>query len=242
MRTVQWPRPDRWLAALGADLLGLVYPRLCAACGREHPARGQCLCLSCRFLLPYTDYHEVPGNDMALRLRGRFPFEAATAMFYFLKDSPVQEMLHRIKYQGHFQAAYDLGRSYGPMLRAQPGFSGLEGVVPVPLHPRREHQRGFNQSAWFGRGLSEALGVPLWEKQLIRRRNTRTQTAMGRQDRLRNIEGAFDLHQPERLQNRHLLLVDDVMTTGATLESCATVLLGVPGVRLSLATIAIARD
>jgi ComF family protein len=232
----------RRTAELGDDLLGLVYPRLCAACGKEQPARSQSLCLSCRFLLPRTDYHEVQQNDMAQRLTGRFPFQAATAMYYFLKDSPVQEMLHRIKYHGHYQAAYDLGRSYGPELKAQPGFVGVEGVVPVPLHPRREHQRGFNQSAWFGRGLAESLNVPIWEQHLVRSRHTGTQTAMGRQERQRNIEGAFGLRHPERLKSRHLLLVDDVMTTGATLEACATVLLGVPGVRLSLATIAIARD
>jgi ComF family protein len=240
--TPKYPPALQWALDLGDDLLGLVYPRLCAACGKEQPARGQCLCLSCRFTLPRTDYHQVLTNGMAARLTGRFSFEAATAMFYFLKDSPVQDMLHRIKYHGNRQAAYDLGRSYGPELKGQPGFVALAGVVPVPLHPRREHQRGFNQSAWFGKGLAEGLGVPLFEKSLLRRRYTLTQTAMKRQERLANIEGAFELRQPDRLKDLHLLLVDDVMTTGATLEACATVLLSVPGVRLSLATIAIAQD
>lgn len=238
----QGQRFGQVLAMLADDLLGLVYPRLCAACGKEHPLRGQCLCISCRLTLPLTDYHTVPANGMQRRLEGRFPIEGATAMFYFLKDSPVQELLHRIKYGGQKEAARDLGRHYGYLLREQALYQSVEAIVPVPLHPRREHQRGFNQSAWFGRGLAEAMEVTCLEKALVRIKATRTQTAMNRQARLDNMEGAFHIERPAEISGRHILLVDDVMTTGATLEGCARLLLDLPGVRISLATLAIAQE
>ncbi len=231
-----------WLIETAGDMVGLIYPRLCAACGKEQPTRTDCLCISCQFILPFTDYHKVPENGMALRIKGRFPIVAATAMLYFVKDSPVQDLLHRIKYQGQQKAGVDLGKLYGNQLKDQPIFRDIDVIIPVPLHPSREHQRGYNQSACFARGLGEAMHCIVLENGLRRRRATETQTHMNRRERLINTENAFEVQKPEYIIGKHILLVDDVMTTGATLEACALPLLEQQGVRISLVTIAIAQE
>ncbi|MBP6183933.1 MAG: ComF family protein [Saprospiraceae bacterium] len=231
-----------WLLEATDDMLGLVYPRLCAACGKEQVPRTSCLCISCRLQLPFTDYHLVPENGMTLRLKGRFPIVAATALLYFVKDSPVQDLLHRIKYQGQQQAAVDLGKLYGSMLKEQALWQHIDFIIPVPLHPSRMHHRGFNQSAAFARGLGETMSCKVLENGLKRTRATATQTHMNRRERLDNTSNAFVVTKPEILIGKHLLLVDDVMTTGATLEACAIPLLALEGVHISLATIAIAQE
>ena len=224
------------------DLLDLLYPRLCSACGVRHPTRDSALCVTCQFELPRTDFHHYPDNPMTRRLKGRFAFISATAMFYFVKDTSVQHLLHRIKYLGRKEAALYLGRHYGRELKELPGYSTIELVVPVPLHSIREHQRGYNQSAWFAKGLAEGLNVSVSERALSRVRRTETQTHKSRQERLHNTEGAFVVSKGRHIRGRHLLLVDDVMTTGATLEACAIPLLQLPDVTISIVTLAIAQD
>lgn len=224
------------------DLLDLLYPRLCAACGQQHPPDGSALCIGCEIDLPRTDYHLFMENPVTRRFTGRFALETATAMFYFVKDTPVQDMLHRIKYLGRKEAAWALGRQYGREIKSSALYQTVDVVIPVPLHPHREHQRGYNQSAWWGRGLSEGLGVEHIERALARVRQTESQTNKSRQARLLNTQDAFVVRKPSRLKGCHILLVDDVMTTGATLEACALPLLEIPGVRISIATLAIAQD
>lgn len=224
------------------DLSDLVYPRLCAGCGIQHPVPPSALCAGCQLDLPRTDYHLHKENPMTRMIRGRFPFDRASAMFYFTKDSGVQHLMHRIKYLGRKEAAWSLGRAYGRDLRASGGYAEIRLVIPVPLHPVREHERGYNQSAWFGRGIAEGLGVDPLDRALERVRRTETQTHKSRMERLANTEGAFRVRQIRACRGKHVLLVDDVMTTGATLEACALPLLEIPGVRVSLATLAIATD
>lgn len=233
----------RAIADIATDILDLVYPRLCAACGEEHPPRQGILCPGCQLSLPWTDFHTVRENQVFHRLYGHFPLESGTAMLYFFKDGPVQKILHRIKYQGDKEAAFSLGKYYGSIIASTPIGRSLQDIIPVPLHRSRMHKRGYNQSAWFARGLATALpGVTVREDILLRVKSTRSQTLRGRAERLVNMEGAFVLTDQTVLADRHVLLVDDVMTTGATLESCAAVLLGVPGLRISIATIAIAQN
>lgn len=230
------------IADIATDILELVYPDLCAACGEEHPPRQGILCPGCQLSLPWTDFHKVRENHVFHRLYGHFPLESGTAMLYFFKDGPVQRMLHRIKYQGDKEAAFSLGKYYGALLAPTSTRSTLQDIIPVPLHRKRMHTRGYNQSAWFARGLATAFpGVVVREDILLRVKSTSTQTIRGRAERLANMDGAFVLTDKNALADRQVLLVDDVMTTGATLESCAAVLLGVPGLRISVATIAIAQ-
>lgn len=233
-------RSLRSVRELGQDLLGLVFPDLCAACRVEYPPRGQRVCLDCKLALPLTDHHRVARNGMMLRMEGRVPLEAAAAMCHFHKDSPVQRLLHRIKYGGDREAALEMGRLYGQELVGQEAYREAEVVVPVPLHAARLHQRGYNQSAWFGRGLAAGLGCTCLEDALERVRATSTQTRKTLAERQANVASAFRLRDPAALEGRYVLLVDDVFTTGATLEACAAELLQVPGLRLGLVTLAVA--
>ncbi len=221
-------------------LLDVALPDICPGCRRHRPPRGQWLCLSCEARLPLTDHHLYADNPVTERLWGRFPLESGAAMLLFRKDGIAQQLIHHLKYKGRRVVGYELGRRYGSLLAQSPHFQGVEIIVPVPLHPRKEKLRGYNQAAVFGQGLAKTMRVPLMPDALQRHRYTETQTRKSQTERLRNVAGAFGLHRPERLHNRHVLIVDDVLTTGATLESCATTLLQVPGLRVSVATIAMA--
>lgn len=234
-------KPFHFVQELLDGLLGLIYPNLCCACGTEHPIEKQHLCISCRLTLPMTDYHNVPINGVTTRIEGRFPFQAGTAMYYFLKDSPVQHLLHRIKYGGQKHAALEIGRVYGEMLKDVVLYQSIDAIVPVPLHPSRQHFRGYNQSEWFALGLQKVMDKPVLANNLIRVKPTLTQTKMNRSERVNNLSQAFTLRNPSALEDKHLLLVDDVLTTGATLEFCANTLLTTKGVSVSVATIAIAQ-
>jgi len=161
-------------------------------------------------------------------------------MLYFSKGGSTQHLLHQIKYQGQKQLAFALGDWYGQELKQAAGFSTVDLIVPVPLHPRKYRKRGFNQSLWLGNGLSRAMEKPCTEDILKRTQYTQTQTRKSRLERLANVSNAFEVRDPERIAGKHVLLVDDVLTTGATLEACGLKILEVEGTRLSMATLAIA--
>ncbi len=222
-------------------LLDVALPQICPGCRQRRPPRGQWLCLSCEARLPLTDFHLQAENPVTDRLWGRFPLKSGAAMLLFRKDGIAQHLIHHLKYKGRRVVGYELGRRYGRMLRQSPYFDHIELIVPVPLHPRKQRLRGYNQAAVFGEGLAATMGVPLLADALQRTRFTQTQTRKSQSERLHNVAGAFALARPEQLNGKHILLVDDVLTTGATIESCAHTLLQVPRLRLSIATIAMAR-
>lgn len=149
--------------------------------------------------------------------------------------------MHQLKYKGQKELGVFMGKYYGNQLRESPFFQSIDLIIPVPLHPRKRRQRGFNQSTQFGIGLAEEMQIPCLDDCLIRKQYTSTQTKKGRWARFENVEAAFDLHRPERIQGKHLLLIDDVLTTGATLEACGLNLLKIPEVKLSIVTLALAR-
>lgn len=224
---------------LADDLLGLFYPKLCYACGCRLSLKSEPICLDCAYRLPKTNFHFHKENPFTERLWGRVDVQAAAACFHFVKSGRVQRLLHQLKYGGQWQVGLYLGQNYGEALKSSQLFQRIDKIVPVPLHPRRQHQRGYNQSAAFARGLSESMNVP-WEEALERRVHTNTQTRKSRMGRFGNVEGAFRLRPGSPIDGQHILLVDDVVTTGATLEACAHTLLQAAGSRLSMATIAIA--
>jgi ComF family protein len=200
------------------------------------------LCLRCQFQLPETRYHEHPENPFTERFWGRVPIEAGAALYHYTKGGAVQHLIHALKYHHRPAIGQQLGRLYGQQLLAAGAFSRPDLIVPVPLHPRKAHQRGYNQAACFAQGLADSLDIP-WEAGILQRREyTATQTKKSRLDRLANVLEAFVLARPERVTHRHVLLVDDVLTTGATLEACAIRLREAPGCRVSMATLAIATD
>lgn len=217
------------------------YPHLCVSCSTPLPALDAFCCLRCQAALPYTDHHRFRENTFTERFWGRLPLERGVALFHFVKQGRVQQLVHHLKYEGRQDIGYALGRSYGRTLAEAWTDDPPQAIVPVPLHPRKRHRRGYNQAAVFARGLSATLHLPVREQVLVRTTYATSQTAKGRQERFQNVSAAFRLKHPRRIAGQHLLLVDDVLTTGATLEACAQQLLQAPGVRISMATIAIAQ-
>ncbi len=220
--------------------LDLVYPNLCLACWRHLSSRRDVLCLHCAYQLPQTRYHLEPDNPFTERFWGRLRLEQGAALFHYVKGGRVQKLVHQLKYGGRRDVGRRLGERYGRQLAETPHFREIDLIVPVPLHPRKKHRRGYNQSDLFAAGLAESLSAP-WRPDVLRRTTfTDTQTSKSRLERLENVLQAFELADEPAVAGKHVLLVDDVMTTGATLEACGLRLLAAPGLRLSMVTIAIA--
>lgn len=221
-------------------LLHLFYPRLCLACDNHMPPQEELLCLFCQRRLPLTDYHSLPENPFTERFWGRLPLYSGASLYHFSKGGRVQHLIHQLKYHHRPEIGYELGKLHGRQLRSALTFSGVELIVPVPLHPKKRHRRGYNQSDQYARGLAESMRVKWSADVLVREAHTASQTEKSRLERFENVEEVFRLHRPELVSGRHVLLVDDVITTGATLEACGLVLLGAGSVRLSMATIGFA--
>jgi len=190
--------------------------------------------------MPETDFHLQEENSFTDRFWGRLPLEAGAAMLYFRRHGLTQNLMHNLKYRGKREVGTELGRIYGRQLATSDLFKGIDVIIAVPLHPRKERWRGFNQSDYFAQGLSESMQIPHWKNMLIRTLATESQTTKSRFERLENMQDAFQVKNPKTLEAKHILLVDDVLTTGATLEACALKLLEVPDTKVSMATIAIA--
>ncbi|MBL0104629.1 MAG: ComF family protein [Bacteroidetes bacterium] len=221
------------------DLSWIFYPKLCAACTRPLYAGEECICTICRFHLPRTQFHLQRENAVEKHFWGKVPLKAATAYYYFSKGEKVQRLIHGLKYKGRQDIGEFVGRLMGVELRDSP-FSENELIIPVPLHESKLKIRGYNQSDCFAEGLSQGMNVAFSSTALQRKKQTDTQTRKHRFERFRNVENVFEVKAPSLLENKHILLVDDVVTTGSTLIACAETLLRVPGVRLSFAAMACA--
>jgi ComF family protein len=226
--------------ALAEDFFGLFFPNLCLGCGQPLIRGEETICSICYFHLPKTYFHNDPDNPLNKVFWGRVNIEAVTAFLYFHKGGTVQKLLHQLKYKGRPEIGLRLGKWYGAELSQADIFRDVEKVIPVPLHPLKLRKRGYNQSQMFAEGLVCHLDAGLETRCLIRKVNSKTQTRKVRFDRWENVENIFGIKNPERIRDRHILLVDDVLTTGATLEACAQALLEAPGIKVSIATIAYA--
>ncbi len=218
----------------------LLFPRLCGGCGKALLPAEDPVCMVCDLEIPKTAAHHLENNETALRIAGRFPFVQASSWAYFSQESLLQHLLHNIKYRQREDWAVALGNRLGTELNAA-GW-GMEVLLPVPLHPRKKRARGYNQSERLCDGLSDAMGIPVWPDALRRLRATESQTAKNTTERLLNVKDAFAVspRYAQKLKGCHVLLVDDVLTTGATIESCAGALLrDVPDVQISVATLAV---
>ncbi|MEL6635172.1 MAG: ComF family protein [Bacteroidota bacterium] len=224
------------------DFLALFYPRLCLACGQHPPTGDDLTCTVCQYQLPQTNFHLERENGFTEHFWGRLPLQAGAARYYFTKKSKTQQLIHQLKYGGQARVGLQVGRQYGRELRDAPHFRGIDLIVPVPLHPRKQKMRGYNQSDSFARGLSESLQRP-WQAHALQRVSpSPSQTQKTRIERFENVRRAFRVPRPANLRGKHLLLVDDVLTTGATLEACALQILAIPGTTVSMATIAMAQQ
>jgi ComF family protein len=228
------------LKRLLTDLISLLLPELCNGCGRALVAGERNICTGCLFDLPYTDFHLFADNKVAKQLWGRLPFQAVMAMLFFKKGSSVQTLVHRLKYNGKMELGFHLGQMLGTRLLQSSLYKDIDLIIPVPLHRRRERMRGYNQSKCIADGVGEALNIPVLNGVLIKVRSTDSQTRKGRFSRFENLKAVFQVHNPLLVKDRHILLIDDVITTGATLESCGLVLYAAGISTLSIAAIACA--
>lgn len=222
------------------DFFNLMYPDLCLVCGENLIKTEQHLCLSCLHSIPKTNFHLQIDNPIEKRFWGKVSVFRCTAFFFFQKGSPFQKLLHSLKYKGNKEIGELLGKYAACDLIDSKDFSTVDVIIPVPLHPTKYKTRGYNQSEWIGKGLSEILQKPQDITSLIRLKENTTQTKKSVFERYENTEGIFELKDIEILKGKHVLLVDDVLTTGSTLEACIKSLQKVNGIKISVFTLALA--
>ncbi len=223
-------------------LTHLFYPHICAGCGSDALPAGSELCLSCIYELPVTDFEVHADNPVEKIFAGRLRVAAAGAHCYFSKKSSIQHLLHQLKYGGNRALGHQLGTIMGTALARSMRFNDVDLIVPMPLFAARERRRGYNQAELLCGGIAAIMGMPVCNTLVYRSESTETQTRKNRVERWINMQGKFRVPVDSVIQNRHLLLVDDVVTTGATLEACGSVLLKIPGVKLSVAVLCFASD
>ncbi len=229
-----------WLMTLFNDFISLIFPQICAACGKLLFKNEEIICTKCLYKLPKTNFHKSADNPVMQIFWGRIQLHSAAAFLNFTKSGKVQHLVHQLKYKHKTEVGILLGELYGKDLKSADLFSSVDIVIPVPLHWKKQKKRGFNQSEMFGRGLAKSMNAKLDTKSLIRKVDTPTQTKKSREQRWENVRNVFELENKEQIEGKHILLVDDVITTGATMEASANTLLAVPGVKVSVATIAFA--
>lgn len=225
------------LSSIRDAVLHLIFPHVCEGCGSDVLQSDHFLCLECHSKLPVTEFAQYSSNPIEKIFWGRLPLASATAHCYFTKNSTLQNLLHVLKYRGNRELGLYLGRVMGTALAASNRFRFVDALVPLPLFPAKERARGYNQAAVLCEGIAEVMDKPILKNAVIRTTYTDSQTKKNRVERWANMEGRFELSRPEMVRDMHLLLVDDVVTTGATLEACGTELLKGENTRLSLATL-----
>jgi ComF family protein len=219
------------------SLVNIVYPHCCAACGNVLYRNEDILCLDCYDDLPRTQFHLNQDNEVARIFWGRIPVINATSFMYFTRESRYRQILHELKYRGNQRIGMEMGKMFGLELRETP-FAEIDLIHPVPLHRVKLRQRGYNQSELIARGIAEVMNKPVETNLITRVKSTGTQTKKSRYERWENVKDNFHIPEPDLFCNKHVLLIDDVITTGATIEACAESLLSVPGTRISIASLA----
>jgi len=222
-----------------SPLFHLFFPHTCVGCGSDVIDTDRFICLQCVNDLPHTNFAMHSTNPVEKKFWGRIPVASAMSEFYFSKTSVIQNLIHEFKYKGNKKIGHYLGNMIGKSLINSNRFP-IDAIIPLPLFEKKEKKRGYNQAEILCYGISEELNIPLIKNNVIRMIHTETQTKKGRLERWTNVEKVFFVKHPESLENKHLLLVDDVITTGSTLEACGSKILKVKNVKLSIATLAIA--
>jgi len=222
------------------DFISLLFPRLCYGCG-DHLMRNETLiCTDCLVKIPRTNYHVEESNPVEQLFWGRCRLEKAAAFSFYNKGSRIRNLIHNLKYKGIKELGYELGKIYGLSLKSSGFTNGIDIIVPVPLHKSKKRLRGFNQSEMISNGIADVSGLVVDTSCLTRISGSDTQTKRSRYDRWTNVEGIFSVSCPGNIEGRHILLVDDVITTGSTVEACVNELLKTEGVRVSVVALAYA--
>ena len=223
-----------------SDILNLFFPKVCEACNNALTDGEVVICVSCRHNLPITNFHFENSETVKKVLYGRVMLAQATSLFHFSKKGLVQQLLHNLKYRGHEHIGEFFGKWLGHELATLEAYKAIDVVIPVPLYKTRLRQRGYNQVAKFGQELAKALNADYNDTVLVKTKATKTQVFKGRLKRHNSDDTLFSITETDTLKGKHILLVDDIITTGATIESCALVLLKIDNIKLSLVTMAIA--
>ncbi|NCX94862.1 MAG: ComF family protein [Chitinophagia bacterium] len=218
----------------------LFFPELCYGCNKPLIAQEDVLCVACEQAIPLTQYAHAEHNETSERLAGRIPLLYAYSLAYFTDNGIIQHLLHQLKYNNRKEIAHYLGKFAAKRIVDATWATPIHGIIPVPMHPAKEAARGYNQSVLIAEGIASVLNIPVYSNHLYRTRKTESQTKKTRAERAENIKDSFAVKNLIELSGKHLLLVDDVLTTGATLEACAIPLLSEKSIKISLATLAIA--
>lgn len=223
-----------------SGFINLFFPNICEACEKNLLNNERVICTDCLYHLPKTNFHTEKENPVIQLFWGKVYIENATAYYFFHKGSIFQDLIHKLKYNGKQEIGYVLGLHLGTDLYESELYKTIDIVIPVPLHPKREKKRGYNQCDSISKGIAEGMKININSKSLYRSIETETQTKKSKEERWKNVENIFKIRHPDKLQGKHILLVDDVITTGSTLEACATSLLTLKDTKVSIACLAVA--
>jgi ComF family protein len=216
----------------------LFFPNCCIVCGAKLLPSEESICLKCLYQLPKTNNFREVGNSTETLLAGRFSFERAASFCTFSKEGIFQSIIHHIKYKHKEKLGIAMGRLFGQDLKGSDFICPINLIIPVPLHPKKQKERGYNQSERIAEGISEVTSIPVSRGNLVRTVYNPTQTKLNKTQRWENVENIFEVITPEEFSGKHVLLVDDIVTTGSTLEACAMALSKCRGIKISVATLA----
>ena len=220
--------------------ISILFPPLCVSCENVLLHQEDFICTSCRFHLPVNDHHLFKENELTKRLLGKAAIDAGAAYLSFAKSSLVQVMIHKLKYKEDYRVGIYLGQDFGQQLKQSSLYRDIDVVVPMPLHRKKQRSRGYNQTDYIARGIAETMSLPINNTDFRRVVDTDTQTKKSRMERYENVEHVFVCAKPAAFAGKHILLVDDVLTTGATMASAVRTLQESAGCRVSVAVLALA--
>lgn len=231
-------KSDNMLASATRAFSSLFFPTVCYGCGSDLVRKQQLLCLRCIGKIPFTGFPGKSGNPVEKIFWGRMNVESASSLVYFSKETIVAKLLHQLKYKGKKEVGEYCGRLIGEAMRDS-GISGtIDAIIPLPLYKNKEKMRGYNQAAVICSGIGSIINKPVFANVIRRNSFTETQTRKNRLERWENMQERFVLQDASIIEGRHVLLVDDVITTGATLEACGSVILQSKATKLSIFTFA----
>ena len=224
------------------NIINLFFPTVCASCHSFLVSNENVICTTCRHTIPLTNHHLNPENEAFKKFYGRIPVEYASALLYFHKKGMVQQLIHNLKYKGQQEIGTVLGEWYAEDLKNSTIIQSVDAIIPVPLHKRKLRERGYNQVTQFGLALSKNLDLAFNDSILFRKVYSKTQSKKNLLNRSDGIDTTFDVNFTEKEHNKHFLLIDDVITTGSTLEACSHALMKIPGAKISIVCMAMAHS
>lgn len=237
---VTWKDIRKTIFGWYKDMFYVIFPNLCIACDTQSKTKNSSFCVDCLYKMPYTDHFTQKNNKVVQHFWGRIPLDHGGALLTLRDESMVSHMMHKLKYKSTPEIGHILGQIAGDRWGHQTLFKKPDIIIPVPLTIKKKAKRGYNQSEKFGSGLSEKIGVYCSDNIILKIKETPSQTGKSRTDRVSNVKDSFEIKSPEKIRGKHVLVVDDVVTTGATLEACCLALLQAGASKISILTIAAA--